>query len=158
MACVFIFAMMIFFLYDYLVEHRQSALLRKAKQTHDIVSLLFPKQVRDQLLQENNQESNNSKKNSGSGNLLGGQSCLKIFLSNSNEDDVGRAPIANLYLHAMVLFADIEGFTAWSSTQEPAEVFVLLQNIYQAFDRIAKINARGQALQTPKLSHIGVPV
>jgi len=37
-----------------------------------------------------------------------------------------------------VLFADIAGFTAWSSSREPAQVFILLQNVYQEFDRIAK--------------------
>jgi class 3 adenylate cyclase len=48
------------------------------------------------------------------------------------------APIADLVPHATVLFADISGFTAWSSTREPAQVFILLQNVYQAFDAIAK--------------------
>eukprot|EP00977_Amphora_coffeiformis_P006885 scaffold1506_cov179-Amphora_coffeaeformis.AAC.22 len=32
----------------------------------------------------------------------------------------------------------IAGFTAWSSTREPAQVFVLLQTVYQAFDALAK--------------------
>ena len=35
-------------------------------------------------------------------------------------------------------FADIAGFTSWSSSREPAQVFVLLQHLYQAFDEIAK--------------------
>ena len=30
------------------------------------------------------------------------------------------------------------GFTAWSSTRDPAQVFILLQTVYQAFDKIAK--------------------
>lgn len=29
-----------------------------------------------------------------------------------------------------VLFADIAGFTAWSSVREPAQVFVLLETLY----------------------------
>ena len=33
---------------------------------------------------------------------------------------------------------DIAGFTAWSSTREPAQVFLLLQAVYQAFDNLAK--------------------
>ena len=37
-----------------------------------------------------------------------------------------------------VFFADIAGFTAWSSTREPAQVFLLLQTLYQNFDLIAK--------------------
>ena len=35
-------------------------------------------------------------------------------------------------------FADISGFTAWSSVREPAQVFKLLETIYRSFDRIAK--------------------
>jgi len=48
------------------------------------------------------------------------------------------APIADLFPYCTVSFADIAGFTAWSSTREPAQVFVLLQSLYQAFDLIAK--------------------
>ena len=34
------------------------------------------------------------------------------------------------------MFADIEGFTAWSSVREPAQVFTLLESLYAAMDRI----------------------
>lgn len=36
------------------------------------------------------------------------------------------------------MFADIAGFTAWSSVREPGQVFTLLEAIYGAFDAIAK--------------------
>jgi class 3 adenylate cyclase len=36
------------------------------------------------------------------------------------------------------MFSDICGFTAWSSTREPAQVFVLLQTVYHEFDKLAK--------------------
>jgi class 3 adenylate cyclase len=36
------------------------------------------------------------------------------------------------------MFADISGFTAWSSVREPAQVFTLLEQIYGAFDATAK--------------------
>ena len=36
------------------------------------------------------------------------------------------------------MFADIVGFTAWSSAREPSQVFTLLETIYHAFDEIAK--------------------
>jgi hypothetical protein len=48
------------------------------------------------------------------------------------------APIADLFPNTTVLFADIAGFTAWSSTREPTQVFTLLQGVYRAFDKIAK--------------------
>lgn len=44
-------------------------------------------------------------------------------------------PIADLSPSTSVLFADI---SAWSSSREPVKFYVLLQNIYQAFDIIAK--------------------
>jgi class 3 adenylate cyclase len=36
------------------------------------------------------------------------------------------------------MFADISGFTAWSSVREPSQVFTLLEQIYNSFDAIAK--------------------
>jgi class 3 adenylate cyclase len=39
------------------------------------------------------------------------------------------------------MFADLVGFTAWSSVREPTQVFMLLETLYRAFDRIA--NQRG---------------
>jgi class 3 adenylate cyclase len=35
------------------------------------------------------------------------------------------------------MFADIVGFTAWSSIRDPAQVFTLLETLYSAFDEIA---------------------
>lgn len=64
---------------------------------------------------------------------------LKTFL-NGNEV-VARnpdQPIADFFPNCTVFFADIAGFTAWSSTREPAQVFILLQTVYQNFDVIAK--------------------
>ena len=36
------------------------------------------------------------------------------------------------------MFADLVGFTAWSSVREPVQVFILLETVYGAFDEIAK--------------------
>eukprot|EP00980_Cylindrotheca_fusiformis_P009110 scaffold1975_cov90-Cylindrotheca_fusiformis.AAC.2 len=58
-------------------------------------------------------------------------------------DDFGRssrngsAPLADLFPSVTVVFADLVGFTAWSSAREPHQVFILLETIYGAFDRIA---------------------
>lgn len=43
-----------------------------------------------------------------------------------------------MFPHTTVLFADISGFTAWSSVREPSQVFTLLETVYKAFDKIAK--------------------
>lgn len=42
------------------------------------------------------------------------------------------------FLFRSVLFADIAGFTAWSSLRDPSQVFRLLEAIYSAFDTIAR--------------------
>ena len=61
--------------------------------------------------------------------------------SNSNNANLAEneadAPIADLFSNCTVLFADISGFTSWSSERSPGQVFLLLENIYGAFDRIA---------------------
>ena len=55
------------------------------------------------------------------------------------EDDFAMSkPVADLFPNVTVLFADIVGFTAWSSVREPSQVFTLLEGIYSAFDKIAK--------------------
>jgi len=36
------------------------------------------------------------------------------------------------------MFADIGNFTAWSSSREPKQVFMLLEQVYSSFDVIAK--------------------
>jgi class 3 adenylate cyclase len=43
-----------------------------------------------------------------------------------------------LYALLSQQFADIVGFTAWSSVREPSQVFVLLETLYAAFDAIAR--------------------
>lgn len=40
--------------------------------------------------------------------------------------------------HTTILFADLSGFTKWSSDRSPEEVFLLLESIYGAFDAIAE--------------------
>jgi len=129
-ACVFLFTVIMFFVYDRLVERRQTILMRKATKTHEIVASLFPKNVREQLLQEDDNRKNG---------YVAPNHRLRSFLADGQDCNASnQAPIADLYPNATVLFADISGFTAWSSSREPAQVFILLQRVYQAFDGIAK--------------------
>jgi Adenylate and Guanylate cyclase catalytic domain len=45
---------------------------------------------------------------------------------------------ADLFKETTILFADLAGFTAWSSEREPTQVFTLLEAIYKDMDRAAK--------------------
>jgi hypothetical protein len=125
---VFAFTMLMFLVFNRLVERRQQLILDKAVQSTAIVSSLFPKQVRDRLLE------NDLQSKMPSGNKL------KSFMESGKDyvDNGPKSQIADLFPHCTVLFADISGFTAWSSTRGPEHVFTLLQGVYQGFDNIAK--------------------
>jgi class 3 adenylate cyclase len=131
-AMIFVFTAVMFLVYDRFVERRQRVVLAKATQSTAIVSSLFPKQVRDRLLQTESDKK--------SGNVASApNNRLKSFLTGDDtENDGGGQPIADLFPHCTVFFSDIAGFTAWSSSREPSQVFVLLQTVYQAFDTLAK--------------------
>jgi len=96
---------------------------------------LQPKQVRDRLLAVETEKNNRRKGHA----MVTNNQKVKSFLSGPGEVDTNQndQPIADLFLHCTVMFADIAGFTAWSSAREPAHVFVLLQTVYQNFDLIA---------------------
>jgi hypothetical protein len=74
---------------------------------------------------------------------------IKSFLNENMEDTAGKndteidiasleKPIADLYPDTTVYFADIAGFTSWSSQRDPEQVFTLLQAVYKTFDDEAK--------------------
>ena len=56
----------------------------------------------------------------------------------SEDQSLHEKPIADLFPSCTVLFADISGFTAWSSEREPEQVFRLLQEVFQCFDALAR--------------------
>ncbi|CAJ1963522.1 unnamed protein product [Cylindrotheca closterium] len=127
-ACVFLFTIIVFISYDHLVERRQRFLADTAEKTHVIVSAMFPKVVRDRLFDENNNKS---------------RSGINKFVSNQSSKSSTPArpkdtPIADLYTNTTVMFGDISRFTAWSSTRQPTDVFILLETLYGEFDRIAR--------------------
>ena len=212
---VIIFISIISLAYDFFVQRRMKRVLRAAKSNRAIVSSLFPANVRDRLLQENEHRkqqageqrtmnrgeqrqtsrfSNVSSLNDGLRNgkekyrrsnergeslidsmvemtmfpvrtamtaingiteLAPAKLRLKFFLRNTpqngeapliqdneseDEDEMvlKRKPVADLFSHCTVLFADISGFTAWSSEREPEQVFTLLQTFFQTFDHLAR--------------------
>ena len=140
---VFFFTAMVFALYDYMVYRRQTRLLATAKRTNAIVSSLFPKDVQKRIMAEAEEQAAREmagKKGVG----FGAKSQLKDFLGENEQaardDESGfkTKPIADLFTECTIMFADIVGFTAWSSTREPAQVFTLLESIFHEYDQIAK--------------------
>ncbi|KAG7342939.1 adenylate/guanylate cyclase [Nitzschia inconspicua] len=132
---IFFFTAFIFLLYDCLVQWRNQRIMKTAQKSNAIVSSLFPKNVAAQMMEEANYES-----------LTQSQATQKAFKSfNTSESSGptsgtlmnGEKPIADLFSDTTILFADIAGFTAWSSMQDPGQVFILLETIFNAFDKIA---------------------
>lgn len=130
-----------FFVYDRFVQRRNIKVLDAAARSNMIVSSLFPSNVRDRLFQN---DASASKKTSIHAPA---KSQLKNFLTDDGESGesideeseiLKTKPIADLFPETTILFADIAGFTAWSSMREPAQVFTLLETLYRAFDSIAK--------------------
>jgi len=46
-------------------------------------------------------------------------------------------PIADVFSSATVMFADIAGFTNWSSKRDPVQVFILLERLFYIYDSLA---------------------
>jgi hypothetical protein len=124
---IFVFTSMVFLLYDYMVERRQRIVMKTAVRSSAIVFSLFPKTVRDKIY-PNSDSGDEPKKSRG-----------RKFSANGTEPKTNLAvsPIAELYPETTVLFCDIAGFTAWSASRQPGEVFHLLETVYGEFDAIA---------------------
>lgn len=120
-----------------------------ARRTNMIVSSIFPSNVRDRIMKDAEKQARQEVHGGETQKRMfdmGNKSKLKNFLSDgpgdaraSEEGNVfGSKPIADLFPATTILFADLCGFTAWSSVREPSQVFTLLETIYHEFDQIAK--------------------
>ena len=154
-ASLFFCTFLLFVAYDCLVERRQNIVMKKATQTSAIVSSLFPENVAERLLEDTGTPAEVMDKEEDEpkppptdkgveATFRPGLISLRSILAKQNdfdtidEESAPIKPIADFFPHCTVLFGDIQGFTAWSSQREPTQVFTLLQNVYQAFDREAK--------------------
>jgi hypothetical protein len=138
---VIIFAVttLTFIIYDFWVERRQKVVMKTAMTTTRLVSSLFPDVIINRMLPSLEETSNSG---------YSQPEKLQSFLNHRkndglyNEFEIRGArfskPIAELFPNTTVYFADIAGFTAWSSVREPSHVFMLLETLYGSFDKIAK--------------------
>lgn len=165
---IFLFAAAIFLLYDCAVELRQRLVMRNALRSGAIVSSMFPKEIQERMMQEQEDGNKTKRnKNAYMSSTKRVKSFLNGEGGDDEDCIVDSKPIADLFPETTVMvsfvkeeihrlfkgymthntslttlafpqFSDIENFTAWSSQRDPAQVFTLLQSIYQAFDKIAK--------------------
>ena len=145
---IFFFASTVFALYDIFVMKRQRVVQDTALRAMSIVTSLFPGNVADQLAQDKAEEEKKKRevaalarkrKHTPKSNPFDTDDETNDPYADMHGDDddilIESKPIADLFPSATVLFADIAGFTAWSSIREPSQVFILLENIYRNFDK-----------------------
>ncbi|CAB9523056.1 Receptor-type guanylate cyclase gcy [Seminavis robusta] len=144
-ALIFLFTSTVFVIYDCTVARRQRLVMERALASGAIVSSLFPKQVREKLYEENKQkqqqENRVTKYLSTSvvdvGNQAQSVDDMKVDAVIGSSTGSSSRPIADNFQNTTIFFADLKGFTAWSSKRTPIEVFELLEALYGEFDKIA---------------------
>jgi hypothetical protein len=96
-AAIFVVIAIMFFVFDRLVEKRQSILLNKATQSNAILASIYPKNIRDRLLEDA------ERKGKRSGDLIAPNHRLKSFLTGGEggpmDDPMGLQPLADLFPH-----------------------------------------------------------
>jgi len=116
----------LFLLYDRYVQRRQTIVLERAVRATAVVSSLYPANVREQII------------NDGCKDPLDTSKRTNAFLRSKVEESVSTtAPLATKYPNCTVYFADLAGFTKWSSTRQPEQVFELLEALFREFDALA---------------------
>jgi len=165
LAIVFAGLAVFFFVFVWFVQRRQVRVMEIAVRTTAIISNLFPANVRDRILAQAKEMANKEYDGQAMENVGGdvstrGSKTLRTLLKEGSTRNVmeaydatdrkssdhasgdinvlSTAPIADLYPNCTVFFGDIAGFTSWSGSREPAQVFTLLETLYGAFDEIAR--------------------
>ncbi|CAB9499174.1 Receptor-type guanylate cyclase gcy [Seminavis robusta] len=133
-----------FWIYDTFVHRRNTKVVTHATKTNAIVDSLFPTEAKNRLLEDEEEKQRQRKEQKKNAKnpykvMEQQQANPEGALSNNGSAHNSKSdPIANLHPECTVYFADIAGFTSWSSKREPVEVFKLLEAIYSAFDELAK--------------------
>ena len=156
---IFLIVSLAFVLYDWIVERRQNKVMTSAMRTGAVVNSLFPAQVRERLMDQHvsphvtaptssssatNTVAGGTNKKSKMKGLVDSHAIQQLGPSGTGEivpstkGAYSTKPIADLFPHASVLFGDLVGFTSWSSSREPAQVFTLLETLFHAFDKAAR--------------------
>jgi hypothetical protein len=119
--------------YDQITQRHLERISSSERAARSLVDNFYPEIVQDKTF--GNQEERGS-------SILHPKMNLKDFLIDNNESDdnqeLSAKPIADLYTSCTVCFANITGFTAWSSEREPQQVFLLLETIFGVLEKIAK--------------------
>lgn len=133
-----------------LTHHRKAETQRremffKTQRSKAIIASLFPDTVREKLFDIDGDVKVDNRgflnKDAARAVALGGEGHQldDIFGSDNPLSTTKQRQVsADLYLNCTACITDICGFTAWSSSRTPQEVFTLLETIFRGFDKICK--------------------
>jgi hypothetical protein len=130
---IFVMTSAVFVIYDWFVKRKDNKVQHTAANSNAIITSLFPAQVRDRLI-EDAARRRKTKQDKNARAVKG----VPLTPEEEKMELLKTKPIADLFPAVTVMFADIAGFTAWSSVRDPAQVFTLLEQIYGSFDALAK--------------------
>ncbi|CAB9503571.1 Receptor-type guanylate cyclase gcy [Seminavis robusta] len=137
-ACIFAVTALVFVLFDTWVEKRQRVVMKRAVESGAIVNELFPEEIQHRMYEGDQDTNNKMPRSSWKVNTEQEHGLQAVTVG---EDKTNLVPsggqIADEYKNCTVIFSDLAGFTAWSSSRSPSEVFELLETIYKAIDNIA---------------------
>jgi hypothetical protein len=144
----FLYVAIIFIVYDFLLSRRLSYLSLLASTSTSILDQLFPSFIQDRLFKrflkksasevvERSQSRDELTRKASLNNASSFRSLNTISIDSRSEDT---APICEAFEKSTVFFADIAGFTKWSSGHKPLEVFEFLETLFQYFDEAARDN------------------
>jgi hypothetical protein len=125
-AIIFAAAICLFLVYDFCVQRRQRIVLERAVRATAVVSSLYPANIREQIINDQCNDPTESAKR--------GQAFLRSAVK---ESALIAPPLATKYPNCTVCFADLAGFTKWSSTRQPEQVFQFLEALFKEFDTVA---------------------
>merc|ERR1711884_650371 len=107
-------------------------IVQKAAAEHSIVTELYPRKIRARLIQQNTDKTATTLEEKLHQSRRWSMPQKSDGIIDNDE------PIVDEYSNTTIMFADMAGFTSWSSNREPKTVFKLLETLYGAFDAIAK--------------------
>ena len=108
MLSMFCITAMVLVVYNYYVEHRQKLVLNTAEKSTTLISSLFPKTVRDRVLEETHANG----KPSSSGTFQSRD--RKAFSLEEDGAPTQQSIIADFFPEVTIMFCDIRGFTSWA--------------------------------------------
>lgn len=97
--------------------------MKRAIQSGVLVSSLLPEDVIQNLYEEHNQKLKRQQLRKRYGNRDGGN------LNQQEDTEQYKQVIAQLYPETTVFFGHLAGFTKWSSSRSPLDVFLLLETL-----------------------------